>query len=715
MVENKKKLIWIIVLIAFTCNLLPCLTHSVFAAPENPNPNDLSQMHDADNKKTDDNEDSINEDDIDEKYKGQTVIERMIASIFTSLTLGIYDILQIKDPLALIFDYQKDPEKSRDNLQWGIFTDEEMKIVSALYDTFQRYLPIWLCVMVVLVGLMLVFAGFGGDPRTTAKQYISGILLVCFLFAYGPKLMDMVFDAAYVMVEIINALVREQAAARGVTLPQSLLGALLAGFMHKDTSVFTAGFDLAEIMSRINLVSGLMYAIILFLTFVGAGLLNWQYIVRKITLAILIFMFPFCAGMAVFPNTRGVLRMWFSEFFANVFLVTAHAIVYGFLILVVMSPGKTLSPLEIIIFLVGINGVVGIVRGMFGAQQSGKGMGSILGISSLMGVGRMAMNGYKGWKGKTEGIAGSPTDLSKSGSNDMPSSSVVPDARLTNKIAEKGDNLTPNQASLIESQLSGNELSEREQMELNGPHKDLNLEEQKEQMNKDTEGQKPMSFGRKAAMIGGALTAASVGALASGAVTGQSAPGLAAGALGAKAAGGALNTTGNIKKAVTNPQSMGIYGMGQLMDVKSATEIGRRIAGSPGAAIASTASRIATGIGGKTPESVFADGIRENISENYDTAQQKYLESQQKMQLAQHHLQDVDFKYPVEERENSISYQQELAEANDNLLESKRQFNVDAINLKQAEIMRQNEHDYVGMELRMMGLSQKPPRSSGHI
>jgi hypothetical protein len=661
-------------------------------------------------------EEKQGEKEVDNKYKGQSILERIIASLFTSLATSIYEILGIKDPLMLIFDYEpafdlRDDHVSREELYLGIYNQSEMNVITALYETFEAYLPLWLFVAIVLTGLLIVFAGFGGDPRLTAKQYISGILLACVLLAFGPNLIKMVFDFIYAGVDIVKNLIEQTAAERGIELPKSLLAVLLAGFMRGDS-------DVPALISDFSLITGLMYAIIIFLIFIGAGVLNWQYIVRKITLAVLIFMFPFVAGMAVFPNTRGALKVWFSEFFASAFLVLAHAIVYGFIIMISMSPERSFSPLEIIIFIVGLNGTIGLVRGMFGAHQGRGGilggMGTLLGLSSLTGLGKMAF----GMKGGIGGIGAQLASNASEAAKHVPTMATA--ANDINKIADAGNNLSPEQVALMSGQMNGS-LTDEQKMELDGPKKDLSIDNQLQSI---ADSKKGGQIG-----LGKALAFGTVGALVGGMVTGNATAGITPGIyIGGGLTSGAINAVKNTGKAIRNPNSMGIYSVGQLFDSKSAKAIGRNIAGKPGAvagwAVSKAASAVvwknpfsfrAGPVDARNPQTRFADQVRTDIQNQYEAAQKEYLVSQQKMQIAQYELQQVESEYLEVDKPNNFIYEAKKFYAENKLAEAKKEFHESQIRLKEAEIRKQHEDDYVGIRMKMESIRRPEMQSSGGI
>lgn len=640
---------------------------------------------------------------VDEKYQGKTPFERMIAGLFTALSQSIYDILGIQDPLVLIFDYEPSfnvigEHHSRDELYFGIFTEGEKAVIMAFYNMFNAYIPLWLVIVVVLIGFLMVLAGFGGNPVLTAKQYLAGLIVTVLLLMFGPDLMNALFDFSYVIVDMVKGLIEKTAAAVGMEkLPKSLLGLMAEGFTKGDSSPK----DLLEV---VNKVTGLGYAVVLFLIFINAGILNFQYMIRKITLAILIFMMPVVAGMAVFPNTRGALKVWLSELFANVFLVSAHSVVYGFLIMLSLAGGDSFSLLEIIVFTVGLNGTINLVRSMFNAPQAGKGilggLGTITGLSSLYSVGKAAMGlTAKGSPGTTLGL--SEIVDSRKNEKDPAVKTLAAGARDIDKIAARGADFTSSQAELARAQFMGN-TDPLQEAELEGPERDISI---------NSPDEKLLSLKRKLARFGGAAVFGSIGALTTGMLTGRATFGMPAMHAGIRAADWTGDTVKNIKN---RGPSVGLYDTAQFFDGRSAVQIGRNIGGKPGAVGGWFAGKVYSGMdylktGGKNKRAAQdkAEIIREHIDSNYKEAREEYAKAERKMQVAQYELQQLDLKYPADARNNNPEYKLAKQDAETRLEEAKREFNIKRLRLKDAEMKKKNEHDYVGLQLKMESLRRR--------
>jgi hypothetical protein len=647
-----------------------------------------------------------------EKYQGQTPLERMIAALFTAIAQGIYDILGIVDPLVLIFDYEPiydlgGNHQSRSELYLGIYNEWEMSAVVSLYQNFEVYLPLWFLIAIILTGIMLIIAGFGGDQRLTLKQYLAGIGIGMAMLAFGPTLIDMVFDIVYAGVDIIKDLIERTAYERDIQIPQSLLGVLLAGFMAGGLIIENA----ADFARAVTGVTGLMYAIVIFLVFIGAGVLNWQYIVRKITLAVLIFMFPIVAGLAVFPNTRGVLKLWLSEFLANAFLPVAHAIVYGFLIIISMSPGKAFSPLELIIYTVGLNGTISLVRRMFGAHESPGalgGIGAILGLSSIIGLSRVALGTKAGFATAASGLKGANTAVqagSQMAQAGTSAQTAVNSAQGLKNVIQSGSELTPSQAGIMAAQQQGI-LTPQQQLELDTIHRDLNPIKQT-----------PVnpSWKSKIARVGGAVAIGSFGALATGLTTGKASPGMALGGFaGYHGSGKVIDSARNIRQAIKDPASMGIYDSGQLFDAQSASVIGRRLAGAPGAAIGSVVSKVASATQPQSAEvQNMAESLRSQIDTNYAYYQQEFINAEQQLQVAQHDMQQLELQYSAKEKSANSEYMEEHEQATFNLGEAKRNYQIKQLQLREAELMKQKEHEYVGTLIKMSNLQRNLHSNGG--
>lgn len=318
--------------------------------------------------------------------------EKIAAAVVVALPNFLVNVLDLQEPVTLIFQEVPDDLKGTSQEPDGFipaedlilytFNDGEFQAVAMMYETFRAILPIILVVLLVAVGAMLYVSAWG-NQRVDLRQRLLAIVVALVALVFAPYLWQIVFEVNWAVVQIAKST-----------------------FAHLGSISFFGLLYRPETQS-------LGMAIVSLIAAIGVGTLNWQYIMRKITLGVLIMIFPLVAAISIIK--RGVLDIWVREFVSNVFLQSAHAIAYSFFILFTAYAGD--SPQFFwyaMAFIMGINGVAGLVRRLIGAETVGSGMGqavgSAVGLGSALALGRMAMMGMGSSVGRTAanslGIAG---------------------------------------------------------------------------------------------------------------------------------------------------------------------------------------------------------------------------------------------------------------------------------------------------------------------
>ena len=706
---------------------------------------------------------------IQDKYRGQTAFERMIANVIGGLTQTVYEILGIKDPLELIFDYEpmikfngEQHHQKRSELYLGLFDKEGKDLIADIYNYLIRYTPILLTMILVATGFYLMIFATTSDTRVDVKDLLQGIIAGLLALAIGPHLMDAIFSIIYAGVEVIKHLIEQKLADRGMTTPTSLIGVMVGGLLMQQGDLATPD----DVNAVIGMVSSLGYMLIIFVVFIGAGILNWQYFMRKLTIALGIIVFPVVAMVSVLPTKRRALQIWFTEFISSAALVLIHALIYGFLILMFTAYGRPFNIFETMVYVLGMSSATNYVRRLFGADSGGL-LGNatgMAGLGAMIGLLGLRRGGFlSGGAGKTAtssvstatGIAGTETAVKSTGgftpqmTNLAGIGGVGVSHKDTKNIIGQGRDITHSQADLMAGQTTSTfsqstpmptmemsdpfydyddgdyipptpvetpiieqprGLTEKQQMELKGPQRDFAIS--------PPETPRTSSWSR-VGQIAGVAAGATVGGLLSGAFTGNSTAGFAlGGATGGTMASKMSNMGSNIRRTFKEPQSMGIYTAGQFLDPKSATQIGRNIAGTPGAMVGATVGRVIS-MGRRmsamsTGESYVnpAEQIRRQIDQQYQTSHIQYQEAQQKVQLAEYNLQQHELMTPVPERDEEYQAKhKELEQARD---EEVRKFHIQRLAFKEAEAIKANEHHYVGIELKMQELKRQH-HSNGDI
>jgi hypothetical protein len=308
-------------------------------------------------------------------------MERLTAGLVLALPNFLVRALHLQDPVVLVF--QEIPPDIRDEFRpgrwvppedmiWYTFTEAEFGAVDRIYTTLEKYLPVSLTLMLIFAAAVLYAAGFSAERRSSAKSALLGLVVALAAMRLGPYLMGLAFDLNRALVLVFR----------------EAMGADSASFLNLLWRPETRSLGMA---------------LVVFVAAMSVGVLNWQYVIRKLTLGILIFSFPLVCVLAVVPSRRGALQIWFREFTANVFLQSAHAAVYAFFVLFIKgawASGQFGAFWVSIAFLLGLDGLSEVLRRLVGAQTlSGTGAGLIggaLGLGSVFALGRLAFAGLRG-------------------------------------------------------------------------------------------------------------------------------------------------------------------------------------------------------------------------------------------------------------------------------------------------------------------------------
>lgn len=311
-----------------------------------------------------------------ERFKGMgknaTYVEKFCAEIIMILPRFIYEAIVPADPVELVFG--RDPARDmrpKEGLVLNTFTENEYKAIQGVYGALNNLIPVTLSLAVVIMGCLMIFGAVEGRSRTTYKEYITGLIIFFLLLQFGKYLWEFVFSINSYLVQVFY----------------STIEGLLAGktFMGGMNDMKTASFGMA---------------VLIFIVVIVVAVLNWQYSMRKVMLAVLLAILPIVAFMAMFPQTRGVFQVWLKELLANLFMQTGHAAAFA---LFLLFTGTSDSFWLMLAFLLGINSVAGVVRKVIGAEMPGGGvLGEAAGIMGAGSLGALAKIG----KGMTGGGKG---------------------------------------------------------------------------------------------------------------------------------------------------------------------------------------------------------------------------------------------------------------------------------------------------------------------
>ncbi|MFZ5648961.1 MAG: hypothetical protein ACOY30_15225 [Bacillota bacterium] len=313
-----------------------------------------------------------------EQEKNADYPERMAADLLMAIPKWLVDVIQLSDPLELVFEIDLEdtggpgkerPVKSKD-LILNTFDKEEFEVVSDFYTSAKEVAPVFMVVGVVIAGVLVLFKSTGPEALRSAKGYIAGILLCAVLLKLGPYLLGFFFDINRAVVALCYGVVADD-------IRQSILHTI---YNEETRSLGSAVMALIACLS--------------------IGVVNFQFAMRKVFIAILVGILPIVLINAIYPGRRNALMIWIREFISYVFMPAGFAIGLAFFIRFLHS-GDFWVTLVCLLSLPAING---LVRGVLGLSDTGlaAGVGSALGMGAFFSLGGM----LKGVSGGKEGPAG---------------------------------------------------------------------------------------------------------------------------------------------------------------------------------------------------------------------------------------------------------------------------------------------------------------------
>ncbi|MEW6226503.1 MAG: hypothetical protein AB1700_00180 [Bacillota bacterium] len=298
--------------------------------------------------------------------------ERLAGNIVTAIPNYIRKVVGLYDPAELIFQVQLQKREisdvplpsPADAVYLHVFTEKELDAVDAFYQTVSSYVPVWLVLGLVTVGLLAWWSAANPSAKLTFREYFAGFVLGALLLRFGVSLLSFVFDANWMLVKAFQS-------ACDPFLAQDFFST----FYNKETA-------------------SLGSAILACVAVLCVGVLNFQYAMRKLSIGLLLGVLPVVAIVSIPPQNRRALGVWLRELLSNIFLQSAHAAAFAFLILLMHSLSN--SAFEFwtkLTALAGLSGMASLVRRVIGAESIGSGMtagaGAALGLGTLFAMSRM--------------------------------------------------------------------------------------------------------------------------------------------------------------------------------------------------------------------------------------------------------------------------------------------------------------------------------------
>lgn len=286
----------------------------------------------------------------------------------------------------------------------GTFTQHEWDAINKFYSKMNDFVPLGLVLAFVLLGMFYWYITTVPSAQITLRQVFGGAVMAVAAIWLAGYMIGFLFDLNRLAIGQFYSVVQDKISETGFSF--------LTAFVSFEKDGYLGG-------ALLFLVAILCIAVI-----------NFQYAMRKVVIALLIVLLPLVAVVSVVR--REVLSTWFKELCANIYIQAGHAAVLAFIIALSISPQKSSTGSTILmtsdfwlslVALIGLIPIAGMIRRMFGAEPIsglGAGLASGLGLSSFFIIGRIlsttrALKGGKHFTTTPTGTPGLPSPNQPSG------------------------------------------------------------------------------------------------------------------------------------------------------------------------------------------------------------------------------------------------------------------------------------------------------------
>lgn len=250
---------------------------------------------------------------------------------------------------------------------WGTFKPEELSdAFSPLYYTMMGLAGVFLLALIVINGMRISSAGINPNSRSVLMEFLKDLLIVGIVLVNLPLLYDLLFAINMDIVSIFATAYDDQSIIRFESTVEKFQSALPGP---------------AQTMGVIGTIAILL--VILGLTLWA----NFYYLMRKITLIILMAIGPLMMVLWLLPQFKSVTAAWFRELVGSIFVQCIHAFVFWTVATIAAAESSFIASVILYMIFIPISESIRRLLTMGGDMQGGLNKaGSMLGMAALAGM-----------------------------------------------------------------------------------------------------------------------------------------------------------------------------------------------------------------------------------------------------------------------------------------------------------------------------------------
>ncbi|EOO70484.1 hypothetical protein IIC_04614 [Bacillus cereus VD021] len=280
------------------------------------------------------------------------------------------------DPLPVLVFGGNGTEGKGTNLDFLFSGDSLTKVLDTGMPVMFKFVAFCVLISVVVTAAKYSATAINPNNRTALIEYAKDLMIISICLWHLDYFYTLIFDInSWVIVEFRDAI---NGVSGGNFDPDKGTKFLQPGFGG-------AGLTITELSLKGHEND---YMFIIFGLFIEAGLIVWAnfyYLMRAVSLYVLMLMGPLMVGMWLFPQKKQQTLYWIREFMGAVFIQAIHAIT---LWLIISLIGAANSPLLKLMLLAMFIPIGEIVKSFIGLSTNAS--GGIHKAGTMMGMGALA-------------------------------------------------------------------------------------------------------------------------------------------------------------------------------------------------------------------------------------------------------------------------------------------------------------------------------------
>ncbi|WP_107937477.1 type IV secretion system protein (plasmid) [Ureibacillus chungkukjangi] len=289
--------------------------------------------------------------------KISSIFEKLIEFLFESF-LGPF--LGLDSLEGLIFGR---PESMKDEtVVWGTFADSDLvNAFNPLYNSMTMIAGFFFIAAIALGGIRITSSAYNPIRRNEFMEFCKELILVGIGLFFLPTFYGILFELNMGIVQFFDSMTDFQT-----------LNA------ESDFSEFEDGSD----------ETGILGKIIIQLILLGLSLwASFYYMMRRITLLILLSMGPLMLVFWMVPQLKSMTSAWLKELSGSIFVQSIHSFVFFTVGVISMSSSGLLSTIIVYVVFIPISESIRGLLGMGGNMQGGLSKaGAMFGMSAISGM-----------------------------------------------------------------------------------------------------------------------------------------------------------------------------------------------------------------------------------------------------------------------------------------------------------------------------------------